>query len=75
MTWRPIAEAPQDGRICVVHDASGDYDWRTASFTSPEELAAGYRAGWWDDGFWIEPQPTYFFVIPRLILVEARPVP
>lgn len=75
MTWRPIADAPQDGGICVVNDATGDYEWRCASFTTPEDIAAGYRPGWWDNGFWIEPQPTYFFDIPRLVLVEARPTP
>lgn len=62
MTWLPIADAPRTG-LCIVNDASGEYGWRTAEFTSPEDLRAGYNAAWRDEGFLIEPQPTLFFRI------------
>jgi hypothetical protein len=62
MDWQPISTAPK-GEIVVVNDER--YAWGTAQWARERVgRSKESREGWWDNGFWLDPQPTLWFPVP-----------
>lgn len=62
--WLPIETAPKDGAIYIVNDLGPDHAWGTANWVRDTVRDRGELVGWWDNGLWLEPQPTHWLPIP-----------